>query len=94
MDDINEEKEKRIHLFAEEVTIEIESQKVIIQKLYGIQSFFNLRIYPDVKNCLWVIERETLLPRMDPDSPDSLQQRIWVEWCRIPGQFAWEFLDI
>ena len=49
----------------------------------------NLRITPCQEDCTWKIERLTILPTGRKEEP---QEHIWVEFCRIPGQFEWEFL--
>ena len=64
---------------------------VIVSKLFGPTVFKDLRITADRKECCWIIERLTILPRPDPDDPNTIQDERWVEWCRIPGQFKWEF---
>lgn len=72
----------------QQTTIEIGGQQVIINKLFGPMVFMDLRISPDHKDCCWIIERYTIFYKTD-GSDDSR----WVEWCRIPGQFEWEFFQ-
>ncbi len=77
-----------------EITLEIGSDnRVILNKLFGPTVFMDLRITPDSEKCEWVIERLTILPCTDPEIQDTTQWQKWVEWCRIPGQFQWEFID-
>lgn len=65
---------------------------VIIEKLYGPTVFMDLKITLDRNKCEWVIERRTILPCPDPeDQENTTHWQKWVEWCRIPGQFDWEF---
>lgn len=72
-----------------EIKVEIGGQSVIIQKLFGPMIFMELRITAVTENCTWKIERLTLMPTHDEQQP---QEHIWIEFCRIPGQFDWEFL--
>lgn len=77
----------------QDIKIDIGGEKVEICKLFGPMIFHNIRVYADTKDCCWVIERETFLPIPDPKEPNLTIQTIeWVEWCRIPGQFKWEFI--
>mgnify|MGYP001611178823 CR=1 FL=1 len=65
-----------------EQTVEIcEDDKVIIEKLFGPLIFANLRVTPDFKSNLWIIEREWF------------NSGKWIEWCRIPGQIEEEFYE-
>lgn len=78
----------------EDKVIEIGGERVIVNKLFGPTVFMDIRITPDVKSCCWIIDRLTILPCPDPDSPhDTPQWQKWVEWCRIPAQFEWEFRE-
>lgn len=64
-----------------------------IDKLYGPTVFADIRIIVDTKSCSWIIERLTTLPCPDPENPNTYQWLKWVEWCRIPAQFDWEFKE-
>lgn len=77
----------------EEVKVEIGShQRVEIDKLFGSMIFMGLRITPSPERCEWIIERQTMLPCPDPEDKQFTDcWNTWVEWCRIPGQFDWEF---
>ena len=74
-----------------EIKIEVAGESVVIDKLFGPMVFANLRITPDTKSCSWIIERQTPLPCPDPEDKNTIQWITWVEWCRIPAQFDWEF---
>ena len=73
-----------------EIEIEIGYQSVIIRKVFGSTIFLPLRVTPILEDCSWKIERMTLFPTGNPEEPHRDE---WVEICRIPGQFDWEFLD-
>jgi len=68
----NEERETR--------TIEIGTQRVVIDKMFGPTIFAMLRITPDIE-CGWVIERKWI------------KNGAWIEWCVIPAQIDEEFLE-
>lgn len=75
-----------------EIVVEIGSNdSVTMCKGFGSMAFMNLRITPDVSSCSWIIERSTVLPCADPEEKESDSWVSWVEWCRIPAQFDWEF---
>jgi hypothetical protein len=73
----------------EEIKIEIGYQSVVIDKLFGSKIFMNLRITPIIEDCSWKIERLTLIPT---SNDEQTHESTWIEFCRIPGQFEWEFL--
>lgn len=76
----------------DEITVDMGSNnRIVIDKLFGSSVFMNLRITPDLEKCEWVIERETFLPCEDPEYPGTRHWSKWLEWCRIPAQFDWEF---
>ena len=69
---MNERTEKRV---------EIGTECVVIDKVFGPTIFVDLRITPDIERAEWLIERAT--------GPEG----IYVEWCRIPGQMDLDFID-
>lgn len=74
-----------------EITVAVGYQSVVMDKVFGASVFMNLRITADINTCEWVIERQTVLPCPDPEIEHTVDWVKWVEWCRIPGQFDWEF---
>lgn len=73
----------------EEIKIEIGIHSVVIEKLFGPMIFMDLKITPVPADCSWKIERLTLMPTGNDQQP---HEPTWIEFCRIPGQFEWEFL--
>jgi hypothetical protein len=76
-----------------DTTLEIgPTDRVILKKIFGPTVFMDIRITQDLVTCEWVIERSTILPCPNPEyAEESTDWQVWVEWCRFPAQYDWEF---
>lgn len=78
----------------ERIEVQMGSHNIVeIDKLFGPAIFAGLRIYCSTTSCEWVIERQVYIPGDYSKDDQETSRELWVEWCRIPAQYKWEFHD-